>query len=238
MVPKKIHYCWFGGKELPASALKCIASWKKYMPEYEIIRWDESNFDINGSSYSAEAYKMGKYAFVSDFARFKILYENGGVYFDTDVELLKSLDELLKDGPYMGMENGIYVNPGLGMSAIPGMSFLGDIVKFYSSIHFLKEDGSINYNTVVFHTTNILKANGWTGKESKIAGFRIYPQDYFCPLDYETGKLKITYNTYTIHHYNATWITPQQMLYRKIKHMFGERVARFCSSLINLIKRK
>lgn len=103
--------------------MKCIESWKKFMPEYEIKRWDESNFDVDESAYSSEAYKVGKYAFVSDYARFKILYEYGGIYLDTDVEIIKPLDDILKDGPYMGIENGISVNPGLGMSAMPDMAF-------------------------------------------------------------------------------------------------------------------
>lgn len=232
MIPKIIHYCWFGGNNLPASALKCIESWKKFMPEYEIKRWDESNFDVNEISYTAEAYKIKKYAFVSDYARFKILYDNGGIYLDTDVEIIKPLDEILNHGPYLGQEKGISVNPGLGMAAEPKMPFIRKILNHYSELHFIKEDGSINYDTVVFHTTNKLYEYGWTGKEKEIAGFKIYSKDYFCPLDYETNKLTLTENTHTIHHYSQTWITPDQMLYRKVKQLFGERFAKFCSSVI------
>lgn len=207
------------------------------MPDYEIKRWDERNFNVHESAYSAEAYKMGKYAFVSDYARFKILYENGGIYLDTDVEIIKPLDDILKEGPYMGIENGMSVNPGLGLATFPNDSLVEEIIRLYSSLHFLKEDGTINYDTVVYYTTNKLKELGWTGKESTVAGFRIYPQEYFCPLDYETGKLKITENTHTIHHYSATWITSRQMLYRKIKQLFGERFARFCSKFSHCFKR-
>lgn len=232
MIPKIIHYCWFGGKDLPDSALKCIESWKRNMPEYEIKRWDESNFDVNGIAYISEAYEMKKYAFVSDYARFKILYENGGVYFDTDVEIIRPLDKIVMAGPFMGVEKNNQINPGLGMGSCRMMPFIGEMLKHYSTLRFLKEDGSINYDTVVFYTTNKLREYGWTGKEKEIAGFKIYNKDYFCPLDYETNKLTITKNTHTIHHYSATWITPKQMLYRKIKHLFGEEFACFCSSII------
>ena len=118
-IPKVIHYCWFGGKPLPRSAEKCIASWKKFLPEYEIVRWDESNFNVNAIPYTREAYAAGKYAFVSDYARFWILYHNGGVYFDTDVEVINNLDDILSRGNFMGVEQQndeiITVAPGLGI---------------------------------------------------------------------------------------------------------------------------
>lgn len=233
MIPKIIHYCWFGGKDLPNSALKCIESWKRYMPDYEIQRWDESNFDVSETTYSAEAYRMGKYAFVSDYARFKILYEKGGIYLDTDVEIIKPLHEIIENGPFVGLEKGEVVNPGLGMGAYAEMPVLKDILRHYQSIHFLKDDGTINYDTVVVYTTALLHEKGWTGKEPEIAGLRIYPQEYFCPLDYMTKKLSVTENTYTIHHYSASWITPKQMLYRRVKQLFGDRFARFCSKIFN-----
>lgn len=232
MIPKIIHYCWFGGQDLPDSALKCIESWKRFMPDYEIKRWGESNFNVNEIAYTAEAYKMKKYAFVSDYARFRILYEHGGVYLDTDVEIIKPLHEILNQGPFLGQETGISINPGLGIAASPKMPFIREILQYYSEMNFFREDGSINYDTVVFHTTNKLREHGWTGKEKEIAGFKIYGKEYFCPLDYLTNKLTITENTHTIHHYSATWITPQQMLYRKVKQLFGEKFARFCSSII------
>ena len=107
MIPKKIHYCWFGRNPLPDSALRCIASWKKYLPDYEILEWNEDNFDVNSIQYIAQAYKVKKYAFVSDYARFKILYEHGGLYFDTDVEVIKPMEEIVSRGPFLGFE----INP-------------------------------------------------------------------------------------------------------------------------------
>ena len=104
MIPKIIHYCWFGGNPLPELAIKCIESWKKYLPDYEIKEWNESNFDINCCAYVREAYEAKKWAFVSDYARFWILYQHGGLYFDTDVELIKSIDDLIVKGAFMGCE--------------------------------------------------------------------------------------------------------------------------------------
>lgn len=139
VIPKIIHYCWFGGKPLPEEAKKCIDSWKKYLPDYEIKEWNESNFDINSIAYTAEAYEARKYAFVSDYARYKILYEHGGIYFDTDVEVIAPMDDLLAKGPFMGQEDYLSaislqnektisvrgINPGIGMAATPGMQFFG-----------------------------------------------------------------------------------------------------------------
>lgn len=128
MIPKKIHYCWFGRNPLPESALKCIASWRKYLPDYEIIEWNEDNFDVNSIPYTRQAYESKKYAFVSDYARFKILYEHGGLYFDTDVEVIRPMDDIIAKGPFMGFEinpcterpQGA-VNPGLGLGAVAQM---------------------------------------------------------------------------------------------------------------------
>lgn len=236
MIPKIIHYCWFGGKPLPDSAKQCIESWKKFMPGYEIKEWNENNFDVDSIRYTKEAYRCCKYAFVSDYARFFILEKFGGLYLDTDVEIIKPLDQVLRNGSFMGIEKGNMVAPGLGMAFEPHSPFLKKIVNHYKGLSFLRTDGTINYDTVVFHTTNVLKTFGWTGSEKNIAGINIYPKEYFCPLDYETGELRITENTFTIHHYSATWITPKQMLYRKIKRLLGQNFASFCSSLYKKFK--
>ena len=148
MIPKTIHYCWFGGNPLPKLAMKCINSWKKYFPDYTIIEWNEHNYDISKIPYIAEAYKAKKYAFVSDYARFDILYQCGGLYFDTDVEVIKPFDDILSHGPFMGCEidggeKEINVAPGLGIAASPGLGIYKHIIDFYATQHFLKDDGSI-----------------------------------------------------------------------------------------------
>ena len=214
VIPKIIHYCWFGGNPLPEEAKKCIESWKKYMPGYEIKEWNESNFDINCCAYVKEAYEAKKWAFVSDYARFYIIYKCGGIYFDTDVEVIKSLEPILQEGPFMGLEksNESYVAPGLGIYK--------EILDFYNDRHFISE-GSIDYTTVVIYVTQILKKHGLKNKKilQKIANINIYPAEYFCPKDYTSGELLITDNTYTIHHFSASWITPKQRIKGKIKRI-------------------
>ena len=143
MIPKIIHYCWFGHNPLPPLAIKCIASWKKHFPDYEIKEWNEDNFNVNSIPYTYEAYSVGKYAFVSDYARFWILYQYGGIYFDTDVEVIKNMDDIINAGPFMGCENMFIpknknsiadINPGLGFGAIPKMEIYKNILDYYSNV--------------------------------------------------------------------------------------------------------
>ena len=132
-IPRMIHYCWFGNGEKPKFICDCINTWKAVLNDYEIVEWNESNFDVNSNIFVKQAYESGKYAFVSDYARFWILYNYGGLYFDTDVEVIKSFDEILSKGPYMGFErnpdkwgDGL-VNPGLGLAAMPQQPLLKEI---------------------------------------------------------------------------------------------------------------
>lgn len=214
MIPKIIHYCWFGGNPLPELAQKCIASWKKYFPEYEIKEWNEDNFDVNIIPYTAEAYQVRKYAFVSDYARFWILYKYGGLYFDTDVEVIRSMDDIIERGPFMGCENGakegattLGVAPGLGLGVNPGLGLYKTILDRYSNIHFLNHKGYQNIKTVVEYTTELLQSYGLKNVNDiqKVAGIWIYPQRYFCPMDMNTGELNIVDDTRSIHHYMASW---------------------------------
>lgn len=214
MIPKKIHYCWFGNAPLPDDAKKCIESWKKFCPEHEIIEWNESNFDFSDCPYAMEAYRAKKWAFVSDYARFKILYEHGGIYFDTDVELIKSIDDLTDKGPFFGLEkespsNSIKcaVAPGLGLAACPGLDFYKAMIEKYESMHFTEPDGREVLTTVVEYTTEELRKRGLkdTYEVQKVDDFYIYPPDYFCPMDYISGEISITPNTRSIHHYAMSW---------------------------------
>lgn len=213
MIPKIIHYCWFGHNPLPASALKCIASWKKYLPDFEIKEWNEDNFDVNIIPYTLQAYEAKKYAFVSDYARYWILYNYGGVYFDTDVEVIKPIDDIIKKGAFMGIEipslNGSYpqVNPGLGLAIEKGHPFYQKILEVYSHLVFLNSDGSLNQKTIVSYNTELLKEFGMkpTNRIQIVAGIWIYPVDYFNPLDDLTGLLNITEDTYSIHWYSSSW---------------------------------
>ena len=189
MIPKIIHYCWFGRNSLPPLAVRCIASWRIFFPDYEIKEWNEDNFDVNSIPYISEAYKAKKYAFVSDYARFWILYNYGGLYFDTDVEVIKYYDDILSKGPYMGFErnpdkwgDGL-VNPGLGLAAIPKQSILKEILESYQHLRFLLPDGSLNTSlTVVHYTTQV-----------------------FAPIDFISKRIHITGKTHTVHRYMASW---------------------------------
>lgn len=250
MIPKKIHYCWFGGNPLPKSAKKCIASWKKYFPEYEIIEWNEDNYDINKIPYIKQAYEAKKYAFVSDYARFDILYHEGGVYFDTDVEVIKSFDDILSNGPFMGCEidglvslktNCIYqgdsksdalINPGLGIAAAPGLRLYKEILDYYSTQYFLHSDGTLNTETVVTRTTKILKEHGLKNIKGiqQVEGITIYPKEFFNPLNSNTGELDKTENTHSIHWYSMTWLSPverlKSIITRPLHRVFGEDIFR------------
>lgn len=237
MTPKTIHYCWFGGKPLPKSAEKCIRSWKKHLPEYRIVRWDESNFDIDSIPYTKEAYAAKKYAFVSDYARFWILYHYGGIYFDTDVEVLKPIEDIVEAGNFLGVEQQnnthITINPGLGLGAEKNNPLLKDLMGIYQSSYFICEEGTVKVQNIVEITTDYLIKKGLENTNSiqQCCGFTIYPKDYFCPIDYDTRELKITENTRTIHHYAESWVPQSTRIKNAIGRMFGKR---FLNALIRI----
>jgi len=245
MIPKIIHYCWFGHNPLPESAIKCINSWKKFLPDYEIKEWNEDNFDVTIIPYTREAYEAKKYAFVSDYARFWILYRYGGLYFDTDVEIIKPMDDIVARGPFMGIEvdspNGIIspmVNPGLGLGAKAGMSIYKDVLEYYRPLHYLAADGQPNNITVVIHTTNVLVSNGLKNENTlqEVCGISIYPRDYFNPLNDNNGILEITDNTRSIHWYTKTWVKKENPLrrwiVRRVHRYFGDNSLRWLNKLI------
>lgn len=239
MIPKIIHYCWFGGRPIPEDYQRYIESWQKFMPEYEIKQWDESNYDVNCIPFSKEAYNVGKYAYVSDYARLRILYEYGGIYFDTDVELLKPLDPILKKGGFMGFEKNLddtesadLVALGLGFAVEPHNPLIKEAMEFYESHHYIYPDGHIEQITIVVILTNILRKHGliYTGEPVEMKDFNltIYPWQYFCPIAPFDKKLEISDMTYTIHHYSASWMSwtdrlkmKKGVFSRKIKKLLG-----------------
>ncbi|MGN0182437.1 MAG: glycosyltransferase family 32 protein [Candidatus Ornithomonoglobus sp.] len=249
-IPKIIHYCWFGNNPKPELAIKCIESWKKYCPGYEIKEWNDGNYDLNSCNYIKEAYRAKKWAFVSDYARFDILYNNGGLYFDTDVELIKPIDDIVQNGAFMGEERPyvedadilteLTVNPGLGLGVEAGNPFYKEILEYYKNIHFLKDNGELNEVTVVYHTTDLLKKYGLQQKPGiqNIMGINIYPKDYFCPMDYKTGELSITQNTRSIHHYHQSWLDEKDIKWHKIaqklKRRYGLKTGEKIYRLISL----
>lgn len=207
MIPKKIHYFWFGGNEKPKSVEKCIDSWKKYCPDYEIIEWNEDNFDVHCMPFVEQAYEAKKYAFVSDVARLIIVYEQGGIYMDTDVEVIKPLDDLLENKAYMSFENNEYVNSGQGFGSEAGIQFFNEHIDEYRDEVFINEDGSFNMLGCPRVATRLLEKKGieLNGKEQIIDDVHIYPAEYFNPYDSITGRLKKTSNTYSIHWYDQSW---------------------------------
>lgn len=230
MIPKIIHYCWFGGRPLPKSVRRCIASWRRFLPDWEIREWNESNFDVDAVEYTREAHARGKYAFVSDYARFWILHRHGGIYFDTDVRAIRPFDDLVAEGPFMGIEQdgeAVGVNPGLGLGAEAGMGLYEAILDHYAGLRFADERGVQNPGTVVTHTTGVLTRFGFVceNRLQEVAGVRIYPNEWFNPLDDATGRLNITDNTHSIHLYSKTWVDnygPLRIwLTRRLHRLFG-----------------
>ncbi|MGO2083606.1 glycosyltransferase family 32 protein [Vagococcus sp.] len=217
MIPKKIHYCWFGNNKLPETVEYCINSWKQKCPDYEIIQWNESNYDVNKIKYIKEAYSKKKYAFVSDYARLDIVYNHGGIYLDTDVELIKNLDAFLDCQCFMGLELPGRVNTGLGFGAIKKSNFIKNNMKKYEDLSFIVK-GKIIEKTCVEYTLECLAVTDFnsTNKKFVLEDIIIYPTDYFCPLSMKTNKLKITNNTVSIHHYNATWVSGNKKIKKKL----------------------
>lgn len=243
MIPKKLHYCWFGGKPLNEMGRKCLESWKRYFPDYEIIEWNENNFDVSCCQYVKEAYEAKKWAFVSDYARYKILYEQGGVYFDTDVEVIASFEDIIAKGSFMGSEipakrGGPAVNPGLGLGTPAGLPFVGEILADYEKSSFYKEDGSLNLYTIVERTTALLKQHGLEDSDEiqTVADITVYPVDYFAPVDMETGKLKKTANTRSIHHYAASWVDGYSRfrgrIYKIVRRICGDKLTEKIRGLV------
>ena len=247
MIPKIIHYCWFGGKPLPEDAQRCIASWKRYLPEYEIKEWNERNFDVRCNTYCAQAYDAKKYAFVSDFARFQILYQEGGVYFDTDVEVIKPLDDIIAKGAYMGCETSptdqqkfITVAPGLGLAANAGHPIYKELIDEYNQRSFLQEDGSMDLKTIVTTTTDLLMEHGLetTAEIQCVEGITIYPSEYFCPISTD-GEMRLTDKTYTIHHYAQSWMPASHVWLRKIiLAIGGTKLKQLASRIYSIMHRK
>jgi len=243
LIPKIIHYCWFGGNPIPPLAQECIASWKKFLPDYEIKEWNESNFDVNIIPYTAEAYKQKKYAFVSDYARFWIMYHYGGLYFDTDVEVIKPMDDIIAKGNFMGFEQdpdgvntpGCFaprycfaINPGLGFGITKGHPFMKRMIELYDGLKFETAPIDISwYKTIVAYTTELLCQEGLKNEKGvqEVSNITIYPAEYFAPIHAITGRLHITENTRTIHRYAGSWNEKKQKSITDIiKHYLPEGI--------------
>lgn len=231
MIPKKIHYCWFGRGEKPRLANKCIESWKKYCSDYEIIEWNEDNFDVNRHPYLKWCYDNKQWAFFSDFARLIIVNENGGVYFDTDVELIKNIDSLLDFEAFFCFENSEYVNTGEGFGSVVNHTSIKAMIDTYNAL--VKDtDGSYELIPCPKLNTEALIRLGLAtdGKRQNICGAEILPSDFMNPYDAPTGRLIKTENTVSIHWYSKSWLKKstiiRSQIMKPIHRIFGVDIFR------------
>ena len=227
-IPKKIHYCWFGGNPLPDDAKKYIDSWKKYCPDYEIIEWNESNFDLNSNTYIKEAYEAKKWAFITDYVGLYVMYNFGGVYMDTDVELLSNIDNFLKHDAFSGFESVNWIPTGI-MACRKDFPLFKEFLDYYNDRHFTNEDGSYDLTTNVLSITDICKKHGLelNNNYQVIEGFALYPNDVFCPKSHDTGIINITKNTVAIHHFAGSWLNSKIQSRRELKHNLISKYGEF-----------
>lgn len=237
MIPKIIHYCWFGENQLDKKSKKCIESWKKYCPDFKIIEWNEKNYDVTKNKYMHQAYQAKKWGFVPDYARLDIIYNYGGIYLDTDVEIIKPLNELLSQKGFCGIEDGSqYIALGLGFGAEKKDSTIKVLLDSYEKLSFIQH-GKPNLTPAPIINAAILK-DMYTYQKNKITTcgtLTVYPPEYFCPINRQNGKLTITKKTYSIHHYAASWENKSNKIrgnvYRFINRFFGQNSANFIRKL-------
>ena len=230
MIPKIIHYCWFGGSELPDLAKNCIESWKKYCPKYEIIEWNENNIDLTACPYIEEAYSQKKWAFVSDFVRLYVLVNYGGIYLDTDVEIIKNLDCFLNQEAFTGLQTIDSISTGLLACQKNDKAFT-EILNEYYGRSFINNNGEMNETTNVEYITSYFVKHGMKFMDDlqKVNGVNIYPYDYFCAKTWNTGKLYVTPNTYAIHYFSASWLSLEKQKNLKMKYYCYEHFGIFAS---------
>ena len=233
-IPKIIHYCWVGGNPKPQSVLYCIESWKRHCPDYEIREWNETNYDFTKNEYMRQAYEAKKWGFVPDYARLDIVYEHGGIYLDTDVEMVRSFDHLLEHSCFFGFEDTgdgeNYVNCGHGFGAVPHHDAVKMARDLYEQVSFTNGDGSLNLLASPYYTTQSLRQLGLVqeNRDQVLGNVQVYGSDVLCPKNFRTGKLHQTSRTVSIHHFTASWVDEkikQEMAHQqKIKNRFGTRL--------------
>lgn len=241
-IPKVIHYCWFGRNPKPEFVNRCIESWKRICSDYIIKEWNEDNFDISKAPlYVRQAYDAKKWAFVTDYVRLWALVEHGGVYMDTDVEVIKPIDAFLDNKAFSGFEDDTHIPTGI-MASQKGFPLFEEFLHYYDDKSFFDENGEISYTTNVTIMTEICKDKGLLQNNSYqiIEGFALYPNDYFCPLDHETEKLRTTKNTVTIHWFIGSWMDESKKKYKRtvvrLSKVFGRKNSENILGVYNSIK--
>lgn len=233
MIPKVIHYCWFGRNPKPKLFNTCLKSWRTYCPDYKIIEWNEDNYAIEDSPlYVKQAYENKKWAFVTDYVRLQVVYENGGIYLDTDVELLKPLDGLLENDAFFGLEEGRYVNTGLGFGAVKGFTLLMELMSDYRNVSFIRDDGSFDLTPCPQRNTKIFTQHGLKQDDSfqTIENALIMSSDFLASRNWRTGEVQVTDNTIAIHHAEASWYTSRMKKERE-KRFRKERMSHLPSKI-------
>ncbi len=240
MIPKIVHYCWFGGKEKPEQIQKCIESWHEHLVGYKFIEWNEATFDVDFNQYTKQAYESKKYAFVSDVARIIALQQYGGIYMDTDVEVLKPLDSILEYPCVLGFEVKNFVATSF-MACQPNHPLINLFINEYNGIQFYNQDGSINFSTNVTKLTDILTKKGLIRNNKKQYledGIVVFPKEYFSPYDYINCNLETTGNSYCIHYYYVSWMPLKTQLKKKIKSIVVKIIgSEKLNSIRNIVKK-
>lgn len=226
-IPRVIHYIWFGRKAKSKEVKKCIASWRRYCPGYKIVEWNESNYDIRKNQYMYEAYQAKKWAFASDYARYDIIYQYGGIYLDTDVELVSSMELVLQDMMFMGFLENRRVNSGLGFGSVSGNPIIKEILQYYEGRSFYKTNGQMDLRNCNHNETKVLVKHGLlrNGKEQWLDYVHVYPQEYFNPKGEVPSE-----KTISVHHFSGSWTSIAHRTRRK-KNLFLQKNLRRTSAL-------
>ncbi|MDR1001010.1 MAG: glycosyl transferase [Clostridiales bacterium] len=238
MIPKIIHYAWFGDNSIPEKENAFIEKWKALMPDYEFCLWNEDNYEVTKIEYTKQAYEKKKYAFVTDYVRLDVPYTHGGIFLDTDVEVIKKYDDLLGDEAFAGFQlHTCRVNAGSAIGACAGNPVLKEMRDDYERRSFINPDGSLNLTTCTFYQTSVLKKHGLKDNDTKqeLNGFCVYPSEYFCPMNIQTGEITITPNTYSIHHYSASWKSDFDVERIKLRRKLYKRFGLFGANIISVV---
>lgn len=232
-IPKKIHYCWFGGAQPDEKVTRCMESWRRFCPDWEIVRWDEKNSPLTDNDYVRGAYEKKKWAFVSDYVRLVALCEQGGVYMDTDVELVASPEKYLEHDAVLGFESREHIATCF-MACTAGHPVFRAAREAYAAAAFVREDGSLDQTTNVQRMTELLAKHGLEKNNARqtVSGVEIFPSEVFSPKSLQTGKIRRTENTCAIHHFNASWMSPRQRLNTRLAQILGPKLTRWIKGIL------
>jgi hypothetical protein len=233
MIARVIHFCWFGGRPLPAAAEACIESWWKFCPGYELRRWSEDSFDVSQCAFARQAFERGEWAFLSDYARLKIVHDHGGIYLDTDVELVRALDDLLQFQAFFGFQHDQTVNTGHGFGAVPRQAVVAALLSAYEAQSFVNVDGRPDRTPCPQRDSAVFERLGFRldGTRQERDGVVLLPAECFSPKSFQSGETAMTPKTYAIHHFAASWHSPIEAAHlarmRRYCGTFGERAGQW-----------